>query len=142
MSTSLFKKFLRDHGQDDATLSLRSGPGAPIFEAGPSTRIRRTPVRSIATLSWVNGPREVFGQVVNLSPGGCLIKTESTIADGTAIEMTITVLGNGRTSKIDIRGQILRQTTAEGRRAYGVEFVPENSADRESLQWLYSEASR
>jgi hypothetical protein len=127
---------------EDARLSLRGGPGAPIFEPGPQTRIRRTPVRAITTLTWEGGPREIFGQVVNVSPGGCLVKTESTIAEGTRVEMTITVLGDNHRLKLDIVGEVRRQTSCDGRRAYGIEFVPATSDDRTSLQWLYAEACR
>lgn len=132
---------LDPHG-DDASTSLRGGPGAPIFEPGPHTRIRRNPVRAIATLTWSGGPREIFGQVVNVSPGGLLVKTESTIAEGTQVEMTITVLGRDRRLKVDVTAIVRRETVCEGRRAYGVEFLTENSADRQTLQLLYAEASR
>lgn len=126
----------------EVSLSFNSGPGAPIFEPGPHTRIRRTPVRAITTLTWTGGPREIFGQVVNVGPGGCLIKTESTIAPGTKIEMTITVFGDNHRFKVDVTGEIRRETVCEGRRAYGVEFTPQNRDDRQSIQWLYAEASR
>lgn len=125
------------------SISLQSGPGAPIFEPGPNTRIRRSPVaRSIATMRWAGGPREIFGQVVNVSPGGCLVKTESTIAPDTTLEMTITILGNGEPAKFDVCGLVKRVTTADGRRAYGIEFVTNTPAERETIQWLQHAATR
>jgi hypothetical protein len=142
MSTSLHTQHISETHREEPTMELRGGPGAPIFEPGPHTRIRRAPVRSIATMTWTNGPREIFGQVVNVSPSGCLVKTESTIPDGTQLEMSITILGEGRRTTIDACGIVVRQTSVDGRRAYGVEFRPENRADRESLQWLYAEATR
>lgn len=127
----------------DLTLGLQSGPGAPIFEPGPNTRIRRSPVaRSIATMRWVGGPREIFGQIANVSPGGCLVKTESTIAPETLLEMTITILGNGEPATFDVNGLVKRVTTADGRRAYGIEFVAKTAAERETIQWLNHAVAR
>ncbi len=125
------------------SISLTSGPGAPIFEPGPNTRIRRSPIaRSIATMSWVGGPREIFGQVANVSPGGCLVKTESTIAPETIIAMTITIIGKGDPATFDVRGLVKHETTADGRRAYGIEFVANTPAERETIQWLQHAATR
>ena len=131
-----------DDEERDQKLDLGSGPGAPMFEPGPQTRIRRAPVRAMATVTWENGPREVFGQVLNVSPGGCLLKTETTIETGTVVDMTIIVLGDDERTKVDVRGVIRRQTEADGRRAYGVEFVTIDTEDRESVQWLYAQAMR
>lgn len=142
MSTSIISKLFSGSQQARPSMALGSGPGAPIFEPGPHTRIRRAPVRSIATLTWATGPRGIFAQVVNVSPSGCLIKTESTIPEGTRVDMSITILGDGRRETFDIAGTIVRQTTADGRRAYGVEFRADSRDEREALQWMYAEASR
>lgn len=131
-----------DQAAKKLSFSLHSGPGAPIFEPGPNTRIRRTPVRSIATMRWTGGPREIFGQVVNVSPGGCLVKTESTIALDTNLDLTITILGNGEPAKFDVCGLVKRITTADGRRAYGIEFVANTPDERETIQWLQHAATR
>lgn len=122
-------------------MAIGSGPGAVMFEQhGQHTRIRRAPVRAIAAITWENGPREVFGQVVNISPGGCLVKTESTIAPGTVLDIAITIIGNGKRSSADVCAVVRRETEHEGRRAYGVEFVAMTRGERETIQWLYGQA--
>lgn len=125
----------------DSVMTLRSGPGAPIFESGTHTRIRRNPVRAFAAFNWPGGPREVFGQVRDVSLTGCLLKTESTIAPGTELSMSITVLGTGSREPIEVRGVLRRRTTSEGRQAYGVEFLSSTSAERQALQVLYSQTA-
>lgn len=123
-------------------MTLGSGPGAPMFENGPQTRIRRAPVRAIATVTWDGGPREVYGQVLNISPGGCLLKTETTIEPGTHLDMSIIVISEDERAKVDVEAVVRRRTEADGRRAYGLEFVALESTDKESVQWLYSHAMR
>jgi hypothetical protein len=122
------------------SMEISSGPGAPMFEPGPHTRIRRQPVRAFASLTWSGGPREVFGQVVNISPGGCLLKTEASVPVGTTLELSITILGSGQRSVADVRAVARHATTESGRRAFGLEFVAECSKERETLQWLYAQA--
>lgn len=126
----------------DQKMTLGSGPGAPMFEHGPQTRIRRAPVRAIATVTWDGGPREVYGQVLNVSPGGCLLKTETTIEPGTRLEMSIIVISEGERAKADVEAVVRRRTEENGRQAYGLEFVALESSDKESVQWLYSQAMR
>jgi c-di-GMP-binding flagellar brake protein YcgR len=113
-----------------------------MFEHGPQTRIRRAPVRAIATVTWDGGPREVYGQVLNVSPGGCLLKTETTIEPGTRLEMSIIVISEGERAKADVEAVVRRRTEENGRQAYGLEFVALESSDKESVQWLYSQAMR
>lgn len=120
--------------------SMSSGPGAIMFEPGPNTRIRRAPVRAIGTITWDGGPREVFAQVLNISPGGCLLKTESSIVAGTVLEMSIMLIGNGERITASVQGKVCHETTHEGRRAYGVEFVRVTAQDKENTQWLYGQA--
>ena len=136
---------LRPSSTEEAPTSLRigSGPGAPMFEQskGPHTRIRRAPVRAFASLSWEGGPREIFGQVLNISPGGCLLKTESTIAIGCEVSLSITVLGTQKERcQVDLVGVVRRRTEQDGRRAYGVEFSTPTREDRDHAQWLYAHA--
>ncbi len=128
--------------QDDTTesFSIGSGPGAPMFEGGTHTRIRRAPVRAFASMTWEGGPREVFGQVLNISTGGCLIRTESTIEEGTTIEISVTLVGGRTRVSADIQGIVRRRTEEGGRRAYGVEFVTPSRQERETAQWLYAKA--
>ena len=76
----------------------------------------------------------------NISPGGCLIKTESTIAPGTRIEIALTILGDGKRVQTEITGMVVRETREDARRAYGVEFVLETVGERQSAQWLYGQA--
>lgn len=123
------------------TLSMPSGTGAPIFEAGPHTRIRRNPMRAIATLSWEGGPREVFGQIRNISLTGCLLRTEATIPVDTELSLTITLLGNGDETDYDVSATVRRTTTIDGRRGYGLEFNVERREHRRSVQILYAESA-
>ena len=46
--------------------SLSSGPGAPIFQPGPQTRIYRAPVRAVAAAR-AEGHPEAWGQVLDIS---------------------------------------------------------------------------
>lgn len=119
---------------------LSSGPGAIMFEPGPNPRIRRAPVRAIGTMTWDGGPREVFAQVLNISPGGCLLKTESTIEPGTILDMSIMLIGNGERITASVRGKVCHETREDGRRAYGVEFLRQTAQDKENTQWLYGQA--
>lgn len=127
--------------QKSQVMEIGSGPGAPMFEAyGAQARIRRAPVRAIASITWDGGPREIFGQVLNISPGGCLVKTETTIEPGTILDIAVTILGDGKRINADVTGVVRRETTEGGRRAYGVEFLTRNKAERETAQWLYGQA--
>lgn len=123
------------------SLSISSGPGAPMFEGGAHTRIRRAPLQAIASVTVENGPREIFGRVLNISPGGCLLQTETTLEPGTFVELNITVLGQQEPIRVEVGGVIRRQVDTAGRRQYGVEFLAVDSNDKKSLQWLYAQAS-
>ena len=126
----------------EMSLSLRSGTGAPIFEAGPTTRIRRNPVRAIAVATWSGGPHKIFGQVVNISLTGCLFRTETTIEPGTELGLLVRVVGGGATEEFEVTGQVRRKTLSGGRKAYGVEFCPASPAEKQSVQGLYSSTAR
>jgi hypothetical protein len=118
---------------------LSSGPGSPIFEqCGPHTRIFRAPVRAIAAVRF--DEREIYGQVMDIAPGGCLLKTESTIPDGTVINLRVTLIGQTTRSVAEVRGVVCRMCDVDGRRAYGIEFVANDSYERNNLQWLYAQA--
>jgi hypothetical protein len=125
---------------NEGPLSLSSGPGAPIFQHGAQTRIYRAPVRAIASVRF--GDKEVFGQVLDISLGGCLLKTETTIDEGTELDMRITILGEMRRAVAEVRGVVRRKTTAEGRKAYGIELVADDAEEKRSLEWLYAQALR
>ncbi len=128
------------HAEDTSRADLQSGPGAVMFEPGANARIRRAPVRAIASMTWRGGPREIFGQVLNVSPGGCLVRTETTIPEGTVLDIAVTLVGGQQRSHADVRGLVRHVTTYEGRKAYGVEFIAQDSLERETLQWLYTQA--
>lgn len=142
MLSNIFERALEDDKTKQKSMSIGSGPGAIMFEPGPQTRIRRAPVRAIASVVIDGGPREIFGQVLNISPGGCLLKTEATIEVGTLVDMTITVIGDGFRALVDCTGVIRREVENTERRQYGVEFLAVDSTDKESLQWLYAQAMR
>ena len=122
--------------------SLRSGAGAPIFEPGPQTRIRRNPTRAIASATWQGGPRGTFGQILDVSLTGCLFRTESTIDTGTILQLSITVIRGGADLECELRGVVRRTTTVRGRQAYGVHFLTESKSEKEAVQALYSESAR
>lgn len=124
------------------SVSLRSGTGAPIFEHGPHTRIRRNPVRAIAAITWEDGPREAFGQLLNVSLTGCLIRTESTIEIDTELALRVTLAGSESDHSHEIYGVVRRATTVDGRRAYGIEFLTPSQRAKEAVQDLYSETAR
>lgn len=126
---------------DRPSMSIGSGPGAPMFEGGDQTRIRRAPLQAIASVSVQNGPREIFGRVVNISPGGCLLQTEATLETGTIVDLNITVLGQEEPIRVKVGGAIRRQVDTQTRRQYGVEFMAVDSSDKRALQWLYGQAS-
>lgn len=127
-----------DTESSDTGTSLRSGTGAPIFEPGPTTRIRRNPVRAIARLTWQGGPRQAFGRLVDLSLSGCLLKTETTIEPGTTIDLSVTLLGADDNDDYELRATVRRTTTVEGRQAYGLEFQTDSSHEKRTVQALYS----
>lgn len=127
--------------QNQPSVSLRSGTGAPIFEHGATTRIRRNPIRAIAALTWDDGPREIFGQLVDVSLSGCLLKTAATIATGTEVRMTITLVGGGVDEEYSMKATVRRSTTCDGRRAYGLEFSTAQKEDRRQAQALYAQTA-
>lgn len=142
MLSNVFERALVDDKTKDKAMRISSGPGAPMFEPGPTTRIRRAPVRAIASVTVDGGPREIFGQVLNVSPGGCLLKTEATMETGTFVDMSITVIGDGFRARIDCKGVLRRREDSGTRKHYGVEFLAVDSQDKQSLQWLYAQALR
>src|SRR5690554_4461588 len=95
------------------SMSISSGPGAPMVEAGPHTRIRRAPLQAIAAVRVADGPREIFGRVLNISPGGCLLQTETTLESGTFVDLNITVLGQEDPIRVEVAGVIRRQVTGQ-----------------------------
>ncbi len=124
------------------TITLRSGPGAPMFDPGEHARIRRAPVRAIASFTFLGGPREAFGQVLNISPGGCLLKTETTIPAGTLVSLEVLLVGGGRQIQAELEGVVRRRVQNDGRQAYGLEFLSDTHTDRQTAQWLYMQAMR
>lgn len=116
---------------------LRGGPGAPMFEGSHgATRIRRTPVRAVASIADSEGRKESFSQVLNLSPGGCYIKGDVSLSEGDEVIMHITLLG-GQRQRIDVRAVVLRAEREGARCAYGMGFIAATAREREALEWLY-----
>lgn len=132
--------FLPQAMRSAASVTLGSGPGAPIFEPGPQTRIYRAPVRAIG-VGHSNG-NEIWGQVLDISLGGCLLKTDDPIEVGSDVQLRITIVGDGRRAVADVRGVVRRATQDGGRAAYGLELVGGDPEERRVLQWLYSQALR
>jgi len=121
--------------------TLGSGPGAPIFQPGPQTRIYRAPVRAVAEVRCEGRP-EAWGQILDISLGGCLFKGEADLSVGDAVEMRITIVGDGRRAIAEVRGVVRRVTEDGGRPAFGIELVASDSQERQVLQWVYSQALR
>lgn len=127
-------------GGSSPSLRIGSGPASPLFESGPQTRIFRAPVSAIGAATC--GDRDVWGQVLDISLGGCLLQTDDAMEIGESINLRITIIGDGRRAVAEVRGVVRREATVNGRDAYGIEFVASNSDDRQTLQWLYAQALR
>ena len=121
--------------------SLSSGPGAPIFQPGPQTRIYRAPVRAVAAAR-AEGHPEAWGQVLDISLGGCLLEADADFAVGERIELRITIVGADRRAIADVVGVVRRVTESGARKAFGLELTTTNSEERRVLEWLYSQALR
>ena len=126
--------------RSDAAVTLGSGPGAPIFQPGPQTRIYRAPVRAIGV--GVCDGVEVWGQVLDISLGGCLLKSDDPLTVGAEIQLRITIIGASSRAVADVHGVVRRATTYGGRDAYGIELIGSDSDERRVLQWLYAQALR
>jgi hypothetical protein len=126
--------------RSEAAISLGSGPGAPIFHPGPQTRIYRAPVRAIGVAATEHG--ETWGQVMDISLGGCLFKTDEELEVGAVFDLRITIINAERRAVADVRGLVRRKTEDGARNAYGLELIASYSEERCVLQWLYSQALR
>lgn len=120
------------------TIDVGSGHGAPVYEEGPQTRIRRVPIRAIASMTWEDGPERVYGGLENISPQGCLLKTEASIEIGTEVELEIAAIGTSPRLEVEVTGTIRHRTDVDGRQAFGVEF---ESGDNRELKRLYNIAA-
>ena len=121
-------------------MKLGSGPGALMFEGGQHARIRRAPVRAIASFTPPNSHGDRFGQVLNLSPGGCLLRTETSLELGDVIDLSVTLVGARQRITVDLRATVRRIDDESERRGYGVEFKLDERPEREAAQWLYARA--
>jgi len=142
LGLSLEKLGLTRSDSESATpedIDVRSGLLAPVYEQGPQTRIRREPLRGMATLSWSGGPDKVYGGIENVSPNGCLIRTEASLEDGTEVEFRIAAVGLDRDLEVEGTGVVRHETEVDGRRAYGIEFTVVE--DETALKRLYNLAA-
>lgn|GEM_PF-6487989 len=129
------------HDVETIALSLSHGPGAPIFDQnGPHTRIRRAPVRAIGAMKLC--AKEIFGQVVDISSGGCLFRTEATLNIGDTFSLRVTILDGSRRVVAEVKGQIQRSVETQGRPLYGCSFSSETLEARQAQKWLYAQALR
>lgn len=126
--------------RSEAAITLGSGPGSPIFQPGPQTRIYRAPVRAIGVAN-CDG-QEIWGQVLDISLGGCLFKTDEVLEPGADLDLRITIIGPESRAVADVFGTVRRRTDDGGRTAYGIELRGRNSDERRVIQWLYSQALR
>jgi hypothetical protein len=132
---------LEQQEKSSSRVNLGGGPGAPIFQPGPQTRIYRAPVRAIAAAR-LDDDSEVWGQVMDISLGGCLFKADEPLEVGSELELRITIISEARRAVAEVSGVVRRRTEDGGRAAYGIELVGRNSEERRVLQWLYSQALR
>lgn len=123
------------------SISIGGGPGAPIFQPGPQTRIYRAPVRAVCAVSQAGG-EESWGQVLDVSLGGCLLKIDARYPLGSVIDLRITLVGDGRRSIADVRGAVRRVEDEAEHALYGIELLAETTEERRVLQWLYAQALR
>lgn len=126
--------------QSSQNLQLGSGPASPLYQFGPQTRIFRAPVTAVGAATC--GDREIWGQVLDVSLGGCLLQTNDELTIGEALDLRITIIGDGRRAIADVNGVVRRTSSTNGRAAYGIEFTPADSHARQTLQWLYTQALR
>lgn len=106
-------------------------------------RTRRAPIRGFASLQWTGGPSRVFGGLVNVSPDGCLLKTESTIEEGTQVSIRLNFVGlkdDDERESVQATGVVRHRTEVEGRRAYGVEFTDLGDRDDHAVLDAYRHA--
>lgn len=120
-------------------VDFESGFGAQVYEHGPQTRIRRAPVRGMATIRWEDGPDRIFGGIENVSPNGCLVKTEATIDEGTEVEFRLAAVGADERLEVEGTGVVRHTTEVDDRRAYGIEFREVD--DETALKKLYNAAA-
>lgn len=122
-------------------VNVGGGHGAPIYEHGQQTRMRRAPIRAIAAMTWPEGPERVYGRMENVSPDGCLVKTEATLEAGTEIDIEITVAGTDPRLEVETTGTVRHVTEFDGRKAYGIEFDEISAENRKELKRLYNQAA-
>ncbi|GEM_PF-1904077 len=114
-----------------------STEGASSRDTTPSRRrSRRQPVRGICTMRPDCGPSQVFGGLVDVSSDGVLVKTEATLEVGTRVDLQIDFVGSknpgtdeedSERDSIEAAGIVRRRTDTEGRTAYGIEFVQDDT---------------
>lgn len=123
------------------SVQVGSGHGAPVYEHGEQTRMRRAPVRGVASMTWEGGPERVYGGLANVSPDGCMVKTEATIEVGTEVALELAAIGTVPRLEVQLTGTIRHATTVDGRRAYGIEFVDIDEENEDKLKRLYNLAA-
>jgi hypothetical protein len=81
-----------------------------------------------------SGPAQVFGGLVDVSPDGVLVKTETTLDVGTRVKLQIDFVGaqdggseQDERDSIEAAGIVRRRTEVEDRTAYGIEFVQDDT---------------
>lgn len=154
-----FRQILAKLGLDDRSTSTTPAAGSTASDSSeavdpdtsndsespttfsPSRRgTTRAPARGFASLRWSDGPSRVFGGLVNVSPDGCLIKTEAPLEEGTRVDLHLDIVGGpGDPPGVDAVGVVRHRTEIEGRRAYGVEFLDIDD-DRTELLAVYRDA--
>ena len=133
-------KTLESDGEPDS-VRVESGHGAPIYEHGAQTRMRRAPIRGVASMTWEEGPDRVYGGLANISPHGCLVKTEATVEVGTEVELELAAIGTVPRLEVELTGEVRHATNLDERRAYGIEFGELDDENKRKLKRLYNLAA-
>ena len=99
-------------------------------------RSRRHPVRGICSMQPRSGPAQIFGGLIDVSPDGVLVKTEASLEVGARVTLQIDFVGTNDPESddeesdrdsIEAAGIVRRQTDVDGRTAYGIEFVQDDT---------------
>lgn len=130
-----------DEPETPKSVEVKSGHGAPTYEHGPQTRMRRAPVRAVASVTWEGGPERIYGTLANISPEGCLLKTETTIEPGTDIDLEIAAIGTVPRLEVNVTAEVRHTTELDGRQAYGIEFTGIDDENATALKKLYNKAA-
>lgn len=124
----------RERIHSDQTENSHAPDGSAIPDRRSS---RRAPTRCLVRVWTGPGSSSVFGRLEDLSPSGCRLLTETTLARGQTITLEMTVLGRTPRITIEAEGKIKHIDNESERSAYGVAFTELDPSTDRALEWLY-----